>query len=218
MSCFEHFTAGCPLFFPSKSYWKANPSIQSLSAYWADKLPAEFQPLATPQDWIELADMYTVFQSPNTHYFDSEEHLFHLLETFEYVDDMAFRQAYVDQVKQEWKRVMQRIVSDKFWTKAPRHMCYNRLPLLANVVYDINYAGTGITPQHAYPHREPLSKGDIVFVKTDHLSWFLDSHKLDAPITLVTGVSDLSPTSDECRRILVNPNIKRWIGCNILRT
>lgn len=218
MSVFEHFTAGCPLFFPSKTYWKANPGIQSLSAYWGDALPAEFAPLATPQDWIELADMYDVFRSPNTHYFDSEAHLFQLLETFEYVDDRAFRQAYIADVKRKWKRVLQRMVSGKFWSQAPRHMCYNRLPLLANVVYDINYAGTGVAPQHAYPRREPLSKGDVVFVKTDYLSWFLDTRKIDVPITLVTGVSDLTPTPDECRRILVNPNIKRWIGCNITRS
>ena len=218
MSVFEHFTAGCPLFFPSKTYWKSNPGIQSLSAYWADALPSEFAALSTAQDWIELADMYDVFQSPNTHYFDSEAHLFQLLETFEYVDDRDLRQAHIDQVKREWKRIVQRLVSEKFWSKAPRHMCYNRLPLLANVVYDINYAGSGVTPQHAYPHRETLSKGDVVFVKTDILSWFLDNRKIDVPITLVTGVSDLSPTADECRRILVNPNITRWIGCNITRS
>lgn len=218
MSCFEHFTAGCPMFFPSKTYWKSNPGIQSLTAYWDKDLPAEFVSLSTPQDWIELADMYDAFQSPNTHYFDSTEHLFHLLETFEYVDDRAFRRAHIDRVKREWKRVLQRIVSNKFWTQAPRHICYNRLPLLANVVYDINYAGTGVSPQHTYPNHDPLSRGDVVFVKTDYLSWFLDSRKIDAPITLVTGVSDKSPTSDECRRILVNPNITKWIGCNILRS
>lgn len=215
MSAFEHFTAGCPLFFPSKAYWKAHPTIQSISAYWGNDLPAEFKQLSTPQDWIELADMYDVFQSPNTHYFDSTEHLFQLLETFEYVDDREFRQAHIDRVKKEWRKVIQNIVSGKFWSKAPRHICYNRLPLLANVVYDINYGGSGVNPQHTYPYHDPLSRGDVVFVKTDILSWFLDNRKIDAPITLVTGVSDLTPSADECRRILVNPNIKRWIGCNI---
>lgn len=218
MSCFEHFTAGCPLFFPSKAYWKSNPGIQSLTAYWDKQLPSEFMPLSTPQDWIELADMYTAFQSPNTHYFDSTEHLFKLLENFTYVDDRVFRQTHIQHVKREWQTILQRLVSDKFWSNSPRHMCYNRLPLLANVVYDINYAGTGVTPQHAYPYKETLSKGDVVFVKTDLLSWFLDNRKIDAPITLVTGVSDLSPTSEECRRILANPNIMKWIGCNILRS
>lgn len=218
MSCFEHFTAGCPLFFPSKSYWKSNQGIQSLTAYWGSNLPSEFAPLSTPQDWIELADMYEAFQSPNTHYFDSTEHLFHLLETFKYVDDREFRQSYVDRVKREWKRILQRIVSNKFWTQTPRHICYNRLPLLANVVYDINYTGSGVSPQHAYPYHDPLSRGDVVFVKTDNLSWFLDNRKINTPITLVTGVSDLSPTAEECRRIIVNPNITKWIGCNILRS
>ena len=108
MSVFEQFTAGCPLFFPSKAYWKANPHIQSISAYWgsAESMPREYAPLSTPEAWIELADMYTTFQSPNTHYFDSNEHLVHLLETFEYVDDREFRAAYIHRIKSEWSRIL----------------------------------------------------------------------------------------------------------------
>jgi hypothetical protein len=140
------------------------------------------------------------------------------LENFTYVDDREFRQAHIQRVKRDWKMIVQRIVSDKFWSKSPRHMCYNRLPLLANVVVDMNYTGSGVTPQHSYPYKDVLSKGDVVFVKTDFLSWFLDNRKIEVPITLVTGVSDLSPTSEQCRRILVNPNITKWIGCNILRS
>ena len=215
MSAFEHFTAGCPLFFPSKTYWKANPHIQTMSAYWANAVPSYLQEFSDLNRWIDLADMYDVFQSPNTYYFDSIEHLFQLLESFVYVDDRAFRQAHIDKVKQQWKLVLQTIVSGKFWSQEPRHLCYNRLPLLANVVYDIDYSGTGVKAQHAYPYHEPLTKGDVVFVKTDYLDWFLANRSIDAPITLVTGVSDLSPTNEQCRKIRVHPNIKRWIGCNI---
>ena len=215
MSLFEQFTAGCPFFFPSKSYWTANPGIQSISAYWGADISSKYKELTTDAGWIALSDVYGVFQSPNTYYFDSEEHLIHLLETFEYVDDREFRQAHIAQVKQQWKFVLQEIVSGQFWSKSPRHICYNRLPLLANVVYDINYAGTGVTPQHSYPYREKLTSGDVVFVKTDLLPWFLDNRKIDVPITLVTGVSDLSPSIEDSRRICANPNIRRWIGCNI---
>jgi hypothetical protein len=105
MSLFEQFTAGCPLFFPSKTYWKANSSIQSISAYWGNELPAEFTILSTPQAWIELADMYDVFQSPNTYFYDSEQHLFQLIETFEYKDDREFRNAHIDSVKQKWRQL-----------------------------------------------------------------------------------------------------------------
>lgn len=216
MSCFEHFTAGCPLFFPSKTYWKSNPNIQSLSAYWGSQLPVEFHSLSRPQDWIELADMYDIFQSPNTYYFDSNEHLFELLENFTYVDDGEFRHVHIANVQRQWRRVIQHVVSGKFWSKTPRHMCYNRLPLLANVVFDINYAGTGVMPQHTYPYKESFSKGDVVFVKTDYLQWFLDNRNVNVQITLVTGVSDLSPTPEQCQRILANRNITKWIGCNIL--
>lgn len=215
MSIFEQFTAGCPLFFPSKAYWKSNPAIQSLTAYWNDKLPPEFRSMSTPDTWIELADMYDTFQSPNTYYFDSEDHLFRLLETFEYKDDRAFRATHIDQVKRQWKHILQDIVSGSFWTKSPRHMSYNRLPLLANVVYDINYNGSGVTPQHSYPYKQVLSKGDVVFVKTEYLSWFLQNRSVDLPITLVTGVSDISPSQEQYERITSNPNIRKWIGCNI---
>lgn len=215
MSVFEHFTAGCPLFFPSKTYWKANPGIQSISAYWGDKTPPELQHFTSTDNWIDLADMYDVFQSPNTYYFDSTKHLFELLENFQYVDDREFRNAHIERVKRQWKTVIQSIISGKFWSKDPRHLCYNRLPLLANVVYDINYQGTGVSPQHNYPYHEQLSTGDVVFVKTDLLDWFLNNRKIEVPITLVTGVSDLSPSSEASRKIRVNPNIKKWIGCNI---
>lgn len=215
MSVFEQFTAGCPLFFPSKTYWKAHPGIQSLSAYWDDRLPSEFRSMSTPDAWIELADMYDTFQSPNTYYFDSEEHLFHLIETFEYKDDRDFRATHVQRVKREWKHILQRIVSGSFWTKSPRHMNYNRLPLLANVIYDINYNGSGVVPQHSYPYKEVFTTGDVVFVKTDFLSWFLQNRKINAPITLVTGVSDRSPSQEECAVITSHPNIRKWIGTNI---
>lgn len=111
MSLFEQFTAGCPLFFPSKAYWKSNPAIQSIAAYWGDAMPSYFKELTTKDGWIELADMYDVFQSPNTYYFDSEEHLFKLLETFEYKDDRDFRQAHIERVKQQWKELLKYQVS-----------------------------------------------------------------------------------------------------------
>lgn len=215
MSVFEQFTAGCPLFFPSKTFWKSNPCIQSMAAYWGDRVPLELAYFQDLNNWIDLADMYDTFQSPNTYYFDSNEHLVELLETFEYKDDRAFRQAHIARIKDEWKRILQRIVSGKFWTQEPRHMCYNRLPLLANVVYDIDYAGTGVQPQHAYPYHDPLTRGDVVFVKTDYLQWFLENRRLNAPVTLVTGVSDLSPTKLQCSIVVNNPNVVRWIGANI---
>jgi hypothetical protein len=215
MSCFEHYFAGCPLFFPSKTYWKSNPGIQSISAYWNDKTPIDLAYFTSTDNWIEHADMYDVFQSPNTYYFDSNEHLIELLEHFEYQDDRAYRQSQIDNVKRQWKQIIQQIISGKFWSQSPRHMCYNRLPLLANVVYDMNYQGHGVVAQHTYPYKESLTIGDVVFVKTDFLDWFLNNRKIDVPITLVTGVSDLSPSSEACRKIRVNPNIKKWIGCNI---
>lgn len=215
MSVFEHFTAGCPLFFPSKQYWKANPTTQSVSAYWGDSLPRYLSRFNSPDTWIDLADMYGVFRSPNTRYFDSIPHLFTLLETFEYVHDSEFLRNHIATAKRNWSRVLHDMMSGSFWTKEPVHMCYNRLPLLANVVYDANYSGSGVAAQHTYPYHDPATRGDVVFVKTDYLDFYINNRTVTEPIVLVTGVSDMSPSQDACRRICENKNIKKWIGCNI---
>lgn len=215
MSMFEHFTAGCPLFFPSKAYWKANPNIQSISAYWGSQMPMYLAKFTSLDNWIDMADPYTAFQSPNTYYFDSIPHLFELLETFQYVDDREFRAAHIQRVKKQWKAILHNIVSGTFWNQEPRIINYNRLPLLANIVYDGDYSKDKISVQHKYPMKPVVTRGDVVFVKTDFLTMVLDNRRFDNPITLVTGVSDLSPKPSDCQRILENPNIRKWVGCNI---
>lgn len=218
MSLFEYFTAGMPLFFPSREFWKTQANHQNLYSlfwYWDDRLPEDLAEFKNLNLWIDMADMYSTLQSPNTYYFDSYDHLFQLLDTFEYKDDRTFRQAHIDNVKQEWRRVFQKIQSDAFWTKSPCHLSYNRLPLLANVVFDVNYHGTGVTPQHSYPLRTPLTRGDVVFVKTEHLEWVMNRYPFADATTLVTGVSDASPPLHICNAICRNSKVRKWIGCNI---
>jgi len=53
-------------------------------------------------------------------------------------------------------------------------------------------------------------------VKSDLIDYFLKSANINVPITLVTGVSDISFNQQQCSAIVNNPNIVRWIGCNIL--
>lgn len=213
MSMFEHFTGGMPMFFPSKSYWKSRNKLQSMSAYWLRTIPDHLADFTNLNVWIENSDVYTTFASPNTFYYDSPEHLVHLLETFSYQPES--RMEYQNNIRNTWKRIMHTIISGKYWSQEPKHLCYNRIPLLANVVFDGDYTGSGVKAQHAYPHKSKFTKGDVLFVKTDYLEWFLTNRTIDVPVTLVTGVSDLSPTPSQCERILNNPNIHRWIGCNI---
>lgn len=111
MSIFEQFTGGLPLFFPSKSFWKSNPNIQSISAYWGNRLPRELKNMETIDAWIETSDVYTTFASPNTYYFDSIPHLFTLLESFVYVDDRQSRQTYITNVQEKWRTTLGKIVS-----------------------------------------------------------------------------------------------------------
>lgn len=218
MSLFEYFTAGVPLFLPSRDYWKSiatHENLYSLFWYWDDRLPEDLSEFKDLNAWIDRSDLYSTLQSPNTYYFDSVPHLIQLLESFEYKDDRAFREAHIDSVKQQWRRVFQKIQSDAFWTQSPRHISYNRIPLLANVVFDIDYSGLGVKAQHSYPTRTPLTRGDVVFIKTDYLEWFMSRIPFAEETTLVTGVSDVSPPIEICNSICRNPRVRKWIGCNI---
>jgi hypothetical protein len=107
---------------------------------------------------------------------------------------------------------------DDFWNKEPRFLAYNRIPLLANVVYDASYEDVDIKAQHSYPFHHPFRAGDVVFIKTDYLPWALLNIQKEVniqPFVLVTGVSDRSPSEWECQFILKHPKILFWIGCNI---
>lgn len=101
------------------------------------------------------------------------------------------------------------------WSPPNQHLSYNRLPLLANIVYDGDYTDSGVATQHRYPMKE-MEPNDRVFVKTDYLGWFLENRPIQVPITLITGVSDFSPTDEQTNAILTNPLITRWIGHNII--
>ena len=106
MSMFEHFSAGMPLFFPSKQYMLEKVGIQSISAYWKSNLPHELEIIKHKTTWIHLADFYEVFKSPNVYYFDSVPHLIELLERFEWHDDSAVLQQYRDDIHSAWKDVL----------------------------------------------------------------------------------------------------------------
>lgn len=109
MSMFEHFSAGLPMFFPSKtlfkktinSFWERNYKLQSISAYWK-KLPDNLKAMKDLTRWLDLADFYEVFKSPNLIYFDSENDLFRKIENFDYVDDRETRQEYINNTKKKW--------------------------------------------------------------------------------------------------------------------
>lgn len=212
MSMFEHFSAGCPMFFPSKTFMRSNINmLTSISAYWGGQpMPEEYGTLKEIETWIDLADFYTTFRSRNTRYFDSMDHLRTLLDSFVYVDDTAERARYIEIVKDTWRSLLHGVRMKK----APVHLCYNRLPVIADIAYDVDYTGSGVTAQHAYPMRE-MRPNDIVFVKTDMLDWFIQHRPITVPITLVTGVSDMSPSEQATNAILTNRNVTRWIGCNI---
>jgi hypothetical protein len=107
MSMFEQFTAGCPLFFPSKSFLKSNSHfLISMQSYWGNECPKYLNEFLNLDRWIDLSDMYNAFKSPNTYYYDSAEHLFDLLKNFVYIDDTEYRQIYIQKTKDTWKTIL----------------------------------------------------------------------------------------------------------------
>jgi len=108
MSMFEQFTAGIPLFFPSKSYM-INIPIQSVSAYW-QTLPENLHEFSNKTLWIDNADFYEVFKSPNIFLFDSIDHLICLLENFEYKDDTKIIENYKSNIIVRWRELLKEII------------------------------------------------------------------------------------------------------------
>lgn len=212
MSMFEQFTAGIPLFFPSREYLKQNKQqLHTIREY--EKFATSYK--LELDDWIDLSDMYTTFNSKNTYYFDSLPHLYSLLENFEYVDDRLQRTKYKEEIIDKWRSIILDIKTSPIRNQCPVHLCYNRLPLLANSVYDINYSGSGVVEQHNGIRKKDVRHGDTIFVKTDLLTSFLSDFNISSKIILVTGVSDITPSADSIEKIISNDNIVKWIGCNI---
>jgi hypothetical protein len=112
MSMFEHFTAGIPMFLPSKYYWKTHPTLNNTKFYWGEKAPPNLAAFKDDQFWIENSCMWETFASPNTIIFDSLEDLANKLETFEYVPDNGFRERRIERVKTQWKQVIDRIKAE----------------------------------------------------------------------------------------------------------
>ena len=103
MSMFEHYTAGIPLFFPSKTYMEKYEKLQSVYAYWNLKVPAELSVIS----WIELSDFYNLFnKSPNVYFFESFHHLIELLETFKWKEDEKILTDHKDMIQKKWHEVI----------------------------------------------------------------------------------------------------------------
>lgn len=108
MSMFEFFSAGMPLFFPSKHMIQ---DIQSVSAYWGPYLPKEFASFSDKMKWLDLADFYNVFLSPNVYIYDSFEHLIQLLQAFVWKDDREVLEQYRSNIRTSWLQVLKPVLN-----------------------------------------------------------------------------------------------------------
>jgi len=110
MSMFEFFSAGMPLFFPSKKMIIELFHIQFIRDYWDSYLPDELSFFSDISNWLDLADFYQVFISPNVYIFDSFDHLIHLLETFEWKDDREILEQHEKNIRSEWSKLLTKII------------------------------------------------------------------------------------------------------------
>ena len=106
MSMFEFFSGGMPMFFPSKQMILHHYRIQSVSAYWGDNLPPELTDFSDITVWLDLADFYEVFQSPNIYIFESFDHLIKLLVDFEWKDDREILEKYETNIRNTWVKLL----------------------------------------------------------------------------------------------------------------
>jgi hypothetical protein len=107
---FEFFSAGMPLFFPSKKMIIELFHIQFIRDYWDSYLPDELSFFSDISNWLDLADFYQVFISPNVYIFDSFDHLIHLLETFEWKDDREILEQHEKNIRSEWSKLLTKII------------------------------------------------------------------------------------------------------------
>ena len=111
MSMFEFFSAGMPLFFPSKKMIiEDNININFIKDYWDLYLPEELAVFSDMSTFLDLADFYQVFKSPNVYIFDSFDHLIELLEAFEWKDDKEILEVYENNIKNSWLKVLKNIL------------------------------------------------------------------------------------------------------------
>jgi len=93
MSIFEQYTANVPLFFPSKTYakelFKQDKIFSDMTFYKIEK-KSEPEDINNPNSlrnpeilnkWIDTCDFYDVHNMKHVQYFESPEHLEHLLRT-----------------------------------------------------------------------------------------------------------------------------------------
>jgi len=89
-------------------------SIISVRAYWGDDLPMEHALFSEPSTWLELADYYNVFISPNVYIYESFQHLQHLLATFQWRDDRAILENHVQTIQNTWIQLLKPVFPGAF--------------------------------------------------------------------------------------------------------
>lgn len=115
------------MFFPSKTFVRQCCTFQTISGYWGEHIPNSLREFSNIDVWIEKSDIYDVFCSPNTYYFDSMEHLFSLLETFKYIDDSEFRNVHIQTTKKTWKDIVRKLMFPKYFNNHLSNALYGDL-------------------------------------------------------------------------------------------
>ena len=128
MSIFEEYTSNIPLFFPSKKFglelFRNNQMFDDLTFYKYFKLP-EPDNINSPNSlrndtilnmWVDTCDFYDEENMPHVYYFDSIEHLNHLLSSLT-IEDLKktskkmeeFNIKRKERVYVEWNKILNEI-------------------------------------------------------------------------------------------------------------
>lgn len=115
MSMFEHFSAGIPMFFPSKKFYQDHPTCGFISfgAYWGSNTPKYKQEslvLANREKWISLSDWESTFGKwgDNIFFFDTYDQLYKMLESKKGKLIKGNRKKYLDKAIERWNSTLDR--------------------------------------------------------------------------------------------------------------
>jgi hypothetical protein len=123
MSLFEQYSAGIPLFLPSKQFYKSciqNGSMPFGSVY-SDSGPDSLkEPLTSIDFWLDRADYYDSDNFKFIYYYNSPEDLLEKIANFHLSEDeIAARKSWLEERKQKnyniWKNIILKTFSTHFF-------------------------------------------------------------------------------------------------------
>jgi hypothetical protein len=117
MSIFEQYSAGVPLFFPTKRFYKECilKGVMKLSSCYSQQYPTNFLPVQNIDFWLDRADFYDTDNFKYLYYYDSTEELIRLVNSFNEDETIKKeRNAWIEtrnkKILDQWKEILDKVI------------------------------------------------------------------------------------------------------------